>query len=166
MEYRVVFDVSGRGYEAIPYLGVIVPVLLGLAFGAWAWRARKLPTGPQFIPFVFAAVLCGSLAIACFWFLIPFRYAAAAAALHNGTAQVVEGQVENFHPMPRTGHDTERFTVNGVLFSYSDAELTPGFNQTSSHGGPIREGLDVRIHYIGIFGDPVQPTILKLEIRQ
>jgi hypothetical protein len=33
-----------------------------------------------------------------------------------------------------------------------------GFNNTSSHGGPIREGLPVRVSYVG-------NTILKLEIR-
>lgn len=29
----------------------------------------------------------------------------------------VEGTVENFHPMPHSGHDTERFDVDGVDFA-------------------------------------------------
>jgi hypothetical protein len=53
----------------------------------------------------------------------------------------------------------ERFTVNGVEFSQSDYVVTCGFNDTASHGGPIREGLQVRIHY-------VDNAILKLEIAR
>lgn len=81
-------------------------------------------------------------------------------ALRSGHAKVVEGVVEDFHPMPPAGHDTERFTVQGVPFKYSDFILTPGFHNTSSHGGPVRAGLHVRIHYDGTRND-----ILKLEIE-
>ena len=51
---------------------------------------------------------------------------------------VVEGIVENFKPMPYEGHENETFTVNGIRFEYSDYAVSPAFNQTSSHGGPIR----------------------------
>ncbi len=55
------------------------------------------------------------------------------------------------------GHDTERFDVNGINFSYSDYMVTGGFNVTSSHGGPVREGLAVRICY-------KDGEILRLEV--
>jgi hypothetical protein len=51
----------------------------------------------------------------------------------------------------------ESFCVSGVCFRYSDYVVTAGFNQTSSHGGPIRDGLPVRVTYIG-------NTIVKLEV--
>lgn len=70
-------------------------------------------------------------------------------ALIEGRALTVEGRVEQFHPMPEGGHDEEHFTVAGKLFAYSDYEVMAGFNNTSSHGGPIRAGLRVRIRYIG-----------------
>lgn len=76
------------------------------------------------------------------------------------SAPVIEGVVEQFHPMPYTGHDTERFVVGDVHFAYSDFSVTAGFNHTSSHGGPIHEGLRVRIHYLG---DKSEATIVKLE---
>ncbi len=44
---------------------------------------------------------------------------------------------------------SERFTVCGAAFSYSDYAVTAGFNNTSSHGGPIREGIWVRIAHLG-----------------
>ena len=76
---------------------------------------------------------------------------------HN-RAKIVEGPVTSFHPMPYSGHDYESFVVNGVGFKYSEA-VTSGFNNTASHGGPIHEGLMVRIwHYKG--------KILRLDIKE
>jgi hypothetical protein len=75
-----------------------------------------------------------------------------------GNFSVVEGAVEDFHPMPFEGHQDECFTVQGVQFCYSDYMVGRGFNNTSSHGGPIRAGLPVRISHSG-------NTILELEIR-
>lgn len=60
---------------------------------------------------------------------------------------------------PYSGHARETFVVNGQYFSYSDYDLTQGFNQTQSHGGPIKEGLQVRITH-------VDGSIVKLEIAQ
>ena len=69
-------------------------------------------------------------------------------AQSEGKVQVVIGIVEDFHPMPFSGHDTERFRVGTEKFSYSDYMVTGGFNNTSSHGGPIKFGLPVRITFI------------------
>jgi hypothetical protein len=65
--------------------------------------------------------------------------------LAEGRALVVEGIVEDFVPMK--SHDTERFTIRGVRFSYSDAIQGQGFNRTSGRNGPIRNGVRLRIHY-------------------
>jgi len=53
----------------------------------------------------------------------------------------------------------ESFTVGGRRFSYSDYEVTAGFNNTASHGGPIRAGLHVRVTYWG-------NLILRLEVAR
>lgn len=76
----------------------------------------------------------------------------------SGDFQVTAGVVRNMKPMPYEGHSQETFIVANVMFRYSDYDiLRGGFRNTSSHGGPIREGLNVRIaHRDG--------RILKLEI--
>lgn len=79
----------------------------------------------------------------------------------SGRFRVVEGLVENFHPMPAAGHDTERFTVAGEGIAYSDYEITGGFNNTASHGGPLRAGLPVRITFVQ---DSSRNVIFKLEV--
>lgn len=77
----------------------------------------------------------------------------------QGEYDVVEGSVENFNPMPYGGHQQESFTVEGVKFSYSDFSISPGFNNTKSHGGPIRKGLRVKVSHI-------DNVILKLEVMR
>jgi len=79
----------------------------------------------------------------------------------SGRFRVVEGLVENFHPMPAAGHDTERFTVAGEGIAYSDYEITGGFNNTASHEGPLRAGLPVRITFVQ---DSSRNVIFKLEV--
>jgi hypothetical protein len=65
--------------------------------------------------------------------------------------------------MPHSGHAMETFVVNGVHFAYSDFSVQAAFHQTSSYGGPIREGLPIRLHYIG----PQDcAEILQLEIAR
>ena len=75
--------------------------------------------------------------------------------------KVVEGIVKDFHPMSEGGHDSERFTVNGVPFSYSDYDLTDyGYNNSASKGGAIADDIYVRIGY---FDNGNRNVILKLE---
>jgi hypothetical protein len=85
-------------------------------------------------------------------------------ALASGSYSVVEGAVENFHPMPHHGHTLEWFEVKGVRFRYSDFTVTRCFNNTTSHGGPIRAGLRVRLTYIAWPYLDIEHCILRLEI--
>ncbi len=112
---------------------------------------------------VLTAVVCAVfLLLAAYAYSSPGvqdMYARAKDAYVQGQYSMVEGTVTNFHPMPYSGHQNETFFVNGMQFSYSDYVLVPCFNNTSSHGGPIHEGLRVRIAYSG-------NCILKLEVSQ
>ena len=66
----------------------------------------------------------------------------------ENTCISIEGVVDNFNPMPYEGHQLETFEVEGVKFGYSDFVLNGGFNNTASHGGPISDGLRVKICYL------------------
>jgi hypothetical protein len=80
------------------------------------------------------------------------------------TFNVVEGEIENFNPMPVEGHKYESFTVNGLFFEYSDFSPTYSFNQSASHGGPIHtNGQKVRISYIS---NKTNNYILKIEVKK
>jgi hypothetical protein len=78
-------------------------------------------------------------------------------ALKEGRSSTIEGRVADFVPMPYEGHSVEQFTVSGIQFSDSDYILVPCFNNARSHGGPIQQGVWVRLSY-------QNNCILKIEV--
>lgn len=78
-------------------------------------------------------------------------------ARSDGSFSVTEGCLQSFHPMPYDGHDTERLGINGRCFSYSDYSLTPAFNHTEAHGGPVHADSRLRVYYVG-------GSIVRLEV--
>jgi hypothetical protein len=85
-------------------------------------------------------------------------YAYARYEYLQGKADVVEGAVSNFKPGTNMrGSAYESFCVKDKCFTYSDYEDEAGFNTMTINGGPIREGLPVRVTFVG-------NTIVKLEV--
>ncbi|WP_217589082.1 hypothetical protein [Burkholderia sp. GbtcB21] len=156
--YRIVFDYANSGFSnwAFPAYGLCF-VAVGAVFVCFR---NDLPVqGPAFMRKVFPFVWLG---FAILWTAIAFgsTYATAhrlQSAIAAGEVRVVEGEVSAFEPMPYGGHAMERFCVKQACFSYSDYVITGGFNNTASHGGPIRAGLPVRVGY-------VDDVIVKLEV--
>lgn len=161
MNYQTIFEATSEPYRNLTFL---IPGLAVSAVGAvLVWRPALLERFGykqrgwrvfSWLFFLFAVLWTLSAG-----FLLVSRDLAASQELARGNCSVIEGVVENFHPMPKSGHDTERFEVNGVHFSYSDYATSRGFNNTASHGGPISEGLQVRICHNS--GD-----ILRLEVAR
>lgn len=122
----------------------------------WLGRHNHWPRSRRFVGYFMVV-------FACLWSGFAFstmlsEYLSLRSAYRKGQFSVVEGRVTNFHPMPYEGHQEECFTVQAETFCYSDYVITGGFNNATSHGGPIREGLPVRVSYIG-------NTIVRLEVR-
>jgi hypothetical protein len=146
MQYMTVFDVTQSGYRQWPFAAfglIFVVVGAGLVFFRHQLRGRM----HRFFPFAF-------LGFAVVWTLTAFvstagSYSRLASDLRAGRCEVTEGVVTTFHPMPYGGHQMESFVVSGRRFEYSDYVVTAGFNNTASHGGPIQQGVRVRIHHRG-----------------
>ena len=160
-DYHTVFTVL---QQSVPWQArFILPgiILFGIIGAVIAIIQRRGRLSKSFI--VLTTVVCAVfLLLASSTYNAPGvqdMYARAKDAYIQGQYSTVEGTVTNFHPMPYSGHQNETFSVSGIQFSYSDYVLIPCFNNTSSHGGPIREGLRVRIAYSG-------NCILKLEVSQ
>lgn len=160
MHYQTVFDIATAGYKSwnFPAFG-----LVGIAAGALLVARRKhLPGTWAKRPVASAVFAWFFLVFAVLWTAMAFvatygDYRSLSDAERSGKVQVVEGLVTDFHPMPASGHAMEKFCVSGTCFEYSDYVVTGGFNNTSSHGGPIRAGLPVRVSHVG-------DRIVKLEI--
>jgi len=67
----------------------------------------------------------------------------------SGECEVVEGYVEDFHPMPETLHDRESFKVSNVYFAYGSSDSRLYYEKCAKDGGYInRNGIKVKIWYI------------------
>jgi hypothetical protein len=165
--FRTVFDASQGDGAWVPLAGGVMFVCAGalMVFRPALmrpWLPNWLHQGRArtFFSWVFLVFSLG-------WTVAAFadahnRNRRISNALEGGRSQIVEGFVTNYVPMPESGHSPtgparESFTVGGASFSYTDFSLTGGFRNTASHGGPIREGLYVRVTYIG-------KMILRLEV--
>jgi len=159
--YTTVFDVTRAGYRQWSFAAFgLIFVAVGLALPMLV-RIGIFPKQPAWMQKWFPRVFLG---FAIFWtttcFIVTYTdYRRAVSAIRNNRAHMVEGVVRDFKPMPYAGHATESFVVQGVRFEYSDYVITAGFNNASSHGGPIREGLPVKIWYLG-------REILRLDIKR
>ena len=77
----------------------------------------------------------------------------------SGTSQVAEGVVHVSHEQPATGHTAgDKITVGDQKFEVDYFLVTPGYKQTISHAGALREGVFARIHYY-------DGVILKVEVE-
>jgi hypothetical protein len=171
MPYETVFEITQKPYEWWwPAIGLIF-LAVGVVFVRYGPRLDRKNSGKNFGPiFAIPTKPLGWFFVifASFWTLIAFgftysSYRELTRAYRAGRYSVVEGTVEDFHPMPYEGHQNECFRVEKERFCYSDYELSPGFNQSASHGGPIRAGLPVRIAYYQ--DENFHARILRLEIR-
>lgn len=67
----------------------------------------------------------------------------------KGNALTVEGEIENFHPMPEDLHDTESFTVDGVEFYYGSHNQEYFYSKCAFEGGYIKHnGQKVKLWYV------------------
>jgi hypothetical protein len=152
MTFKTVFDAAHQGYafDLSPLFGVPF-ILIGLmmvfrpALVPKRWIRVQSPLGRKIFSWFF-------LIFSVIWVTLAFKDANAerllvSSKLVNGDYSVVEGRVTDFAPGPASGHGKESFSVQGHRFSYADPHLTAGFHQTSARGGPIKEGLLVRIAY-------------------
>lgn len=164
MLYETVYDISDIGFRffwlpaagaAIAFIGLLIacaPVLAVISLPSRWYRGS---------PRMFGIVI---FVLGIFWTAASFavinaEYLSLVRAFEEGNYKVVEGPVQNFHPMPFTPNGTESFEVGGLRFEYSDFELKDAHITTTVHAGPIEDGLFVRVAYTG-------NKILRLEIRK
>ncbi len=149
--YEYSFDFS-------EFLILFIPLIVGVAFFAYSVvlvKAKKsgekigcFPNG-FFMPLGFiVGPLCVLLVVASVYASVQ-EHIEFTNALKEDSVYTVEGYVENYYPMPYTGHDTEHFEIDGVYFEYTDYEITGGYNKSASHGGVVtKNGQHLKIKYI------------------
>ncbi len=161
--YRTVFDASQQSFA---WWVVIIPLAVAFVGVGILVNRSRIPKVPS------AIRISGSVTLICAGLCVAiFLFASTLSAYHTGSdllatnqAQVAEGQVIDL--TSTASGKAESFRVQGVQFSYSEYSESLGFHHVSTLGGPMKEGLQVKIWYAHIDGDPSDPVILKLEISQ
>lgn len=100
---------------------------------------------------------------------VPFDYWVLKAAVAKRSYEIVQGTVINFHAMaPGSNYDWERFDLPPYRFGYADSYGTAAFKRISAFGGPIKNGLYLRITFVVDDRAPehFKNKIVKLEIRR
>ena len=157
MNHHVIFDISQKGYDWLPIcIGLLF--IIGGAIGMLSPQSRKTLYIVPALLLLFGVLV--SLSLFLFQYTNHQRYQ---AILDHGQYSVVQGTIDRFHPMAKTGHGNETFSIDGVTFSYSDFSVTPAFNNTSAYGGPLHEGMYVKIYYTKSIEFAGDHAILRIE---
>ena len=138
------YPIFELGFKSLPWTRVIQPLIF-LAIGlllTMLFKRKRLYVAVG----VFAASIASLFLLISLVVFVP-EFAELRSAYRSGKGVIVEGAVENFQPAPAIGPARESFSVDGKLFSYNALDDTPCFHNAPFHAGPLREGLDVRIHY-------------------
>lgn len=150
------FQIHNTGIPSGLLFGGIGAAIAFLLAGL-AWRDLELPTrdgshvrARSVAPVAAIAVLAATALLGC-WQLSSFDLAGHLAA---GDATVVTGTVED---AGGGNWAYECFSVSGHRYCYNDSASSVGFHQSAANGGPIHDGLEVRVSSIG-------DVIVQLEI--
>ena len=155
-KYHLYFDTSQQGFriDSMTPFGLMF-VAFGILLVFWARKSggnwRRQFGAWFYLLFSIVWTLLISLA--------PLgEYLQVTRAVGNGEFRITEGNVENYSFKPDGRKKTERFCVETTCFSYSKFDRIY-FHQPVENGGPIRNGLRVRIGHI-------RHRIVRLEIAR
>ncbi len=170
MNYQVIFDITQQSFPWWAFALLTLLILVGVVGVVRPQSLRPKNHSAQIVTRLMAAIMLVVVIPTTTNSLLNGlrQYAYYHSLLQQpGAYSVLEGTVEDFTPAPYTGSNSDSFIVNRVKFEYSDADLSPGFNQLSQNGGPInRDGILVRISYIADTDYPHRNRILRLEIKR
>ena len=157
--YKVAYDLLEEGYSG--WSADIIFFLCALPGVGLVWiikkktdeKERRLRRLLLILPYVMA--IFPALLGAATLYTGLNEYYNMQKMLREGRASYVDGTVTDFHG----GKNYESFEVNGKRFSYDYKTANAGFRQTKYHGGPIDEGVNVRMWHD-------RGTIMRLEVAR
>lgn len=144
-----VFDFAERGFPWWPV--VFGCMAIAAATGVYIGRDRLMTNRQKETRLLLARIFVGA---AVLWTTVTvYRVAAQYSELLNAVAagemRVRYGAVQDHKGFLSGGGIYESFCVQNYCFSYSDFIPSAGFNNMAAYGGPVRDGLIVRVHHAG-----------------
>lgn len=157
MSPRLVYDVarSGFGATGLPDGMWVLPAIAIISLFVLCTGWPK-PIGRYYRdrPFSMAFGILWSVAILGFSLIAIIGMASQSSELEHSYKTVgtkmVSGCVDRFHAgQEGRGNTFDMIDVGGHEFTYSDADVEPGFHHIETLGGPIHADSWVKLNYIG-----------------
>ena len=163
MNYQTVFEVTDKSFS----LMCLIPLLVSAGLFFFAWYNRKCRLGlPGVKTDIIGLCIIGgiTLFVSIILILDSLINQLEINKKYTSGRYTLKEKIMDFYPMPVEGHSDESFTLNGIHFEYSDFEPMYSFNNSASHGGPIKfEGQQVRIGFITNKGKNI---ILRVDVKK
>lgn len=161
MSYNVVYDSTRSNLWW--WLTESPILILGLLF-VWLilralWRSPERPTHQRLLLGTVLVLAC----VGGLWRLGYRYYVSRHFYRYYGSYHTIEGGVTNYKTFSTERSVGERFEVSGVRFGYIDSFQWKCFHKAAANGGPIHEGVPVRISYATL---NLAPCIVKLEVAR
>jgi hypothetical protein len=162
-QYHLIFDVAASGCTT--WHLALAPGGVAAVVATIAVLRCRFVAGLDAIPKGRSCYLLAAIAIftattaATILYLGRQEYGRFSSALARGSARTVAGPVFAFIPEGPGGHPDESFRVDGSAYRYSTYDMTSAFHRTAREGGPIRDGMLVRIA-------DVDGKIVRLEVAR
>ena len=161
MNYSVIYDSTRSNLWW--WLTELPILVLGSAF-IWLIlrelrRSPKRPTKERLLLWVvLVPALFGGL-----WSMGYRYYVSRNFYRYYGSYATIEGVVKNYKAFRASSAAGEQFEVNGIRFGYVDSFQWKCFHKAAANGGPIHEGVPVRMSYATL---NLTPCIVKLEVAK
>ena len=157
MTSSVVFDITQANWQSnINWAPVAFYVVLGsiklvmnmlykrkaITEHGFSWFYDKVTRALPFILLVF-----GFAVAALYARRAHADYTALRSAYEKGQCEITDGTIEHFVPGRYTKYDSlESFDIGTKQFAYPSPGNTAAYKTTAADGGPMKNGLHVRIH--------------------
>mgnify|MGYP001618321442 CR=1 FL=1 len=167
-DYQTVFEYEASGTSLINLISLPFFLLIGISIIYYAKKIIKNYSLYRQIVLFFGYIFTGMATLFLIIALVKIPQIISndrdfRKMIESKNYNIVEGETENFSPMPKGKNGNESFTVNGISFEYCDYIMRKGFNKTSINNGLItKNGQKVRISYYTLDNENL---ILKIEIK-
>ena len=160
MDYQTVYDIGTDRFDWWWWLLGIIVGYAGLLFALLVFRRAQ----PKVRLLAGIGFLLVSMVGMNFLMDSHFLQRRALSEVAAGKARTVEGTIANFEPDTggQGGTAIDTFRIGDEGFSYSNSIHRAGFKQTRMNGGPLREGMTVRITYVEMRD---HTAITKVEVQ-
>jgi len=162
MTPNLVFDVAYDGWTFARYGDLIVVAVVmwvGVVAVMILDRKRLLSLPWRWLVLVLIASVATAV-LGVRW----YKYRDAIAALADGRCHVIEGVTREYSLRQEGKKFVESFRVDDATFRYSWPQGNIGFRTTRKEGGPMDDGMRVRICYVPDLEFKGTNEILRLEV--